>query len=49
MGVGGRRGRVRGVRLDVNKELMFLGKFTKKKLGGGGREGVGLVGKGGCE
>ena len=37
--------------MDVNEELKFLGKFTKKKLGGGGiRErrgsggGVGLVG-----
>ena len=25
-----------GVRVDVNEELKFLGKFTKK-LGGGGR------------
>ena len=29
-----------GVRVDVNEELKFLGKFTKKKLGGG-REGRG--------
>ena len=42
---------------DVNKELKFLGKFTKKKIGGGGgsvmegvRWGVGLVrGQDGCE
>ena len=47
-----------GVRMDVNKELNFLGRFTKKKFrgggsGGDGREsggGVGLVGgQGGCE
>ena len=24
-----------GVRVDVNQELMFFGKFKKKKLGGG--------------
>ena len=26
-----------GVRVDVNEELKFLGKFTKKKWGGGCR------------
>ena len=31
--------------MDVNKELKFLGKFTKKKSGGGG-EGVDGVGGG---
>ena len=33
--------------MDVNEELKFLGKFTKKNSGGGGGsvvEGVGLVG-----
>ena len=40
-----------GVRVDVNEELKFLGKFTKTKIGGGGsgggvRWGVGLVGGG---
>ena len=37
-------GRV-GVRVDVNKELKFLGKFTKKKFeggSGGGRFGRGV-------
>ena len=43
-----------GVRVDVNEELKFLGKFKKKKIGGsvveGVRWGVGLVGgQGGCE
>ena len=38
-----------GVRVDVNEELKFLGKFTKKigEVGvgsGGGQVGVGLVG-----
>ena len=28
-------GRVLGVRVDVNEELKFLGKFTKKNSGGG--------------
>ena len=43
-----------GVRVDVNEELKFLGKF-KKKIGGdvgsgGGRVGgTGLGGQGGCE
>ena len=51
--VGGGRGRVGGVRVDVNEELNFLGKF-KKKIGGGGG-GVGSAGsgwgwgQGGCE
>ena len=41
-------GRVVGVRVDVNEELKFLEKFTKKKFGGGGgREGG--SGQGGCE
>ena len=45
--------------MDVNEELKFLGKFTKKKFGGGfcrgggvgsGGGGVtGLGGQGGCE
>ena len=36
------------VRVDVNEEFKFLGKFTQKKLGGGGgREEIGdLVGGG---
>ena len=48
-----------GVRVDVNEELKFLGKFTKKKNRGGGgsvaegvRWGGGRVGggdQGGCE
>ena len=33
--------RVGGVRVDLNKELKFLGKFTKKNRRGGGREGLG--------
>ena len=33
--MGGGGGRVRGVRVDVNEELKFLGKFTKKIRGGG--------------
>ena len=36
-----------GVRMDVNEGLKFLGKFKKKKIGGGG--GVGFGGQGGCE
>ena len=49
---GGGGGRVGGVRVDVIEEYKFWGKFTKKKLGGGGRgwgvgSGVGLVGGGG--
>ena len=42
--VGGRG----GVRVDVNEELKFLGKFTKT-IGGGGREVRGGGGQGGCE
>ena len=46
-----------GVRVDVIKELKFLGKFTKKNLGGGvgggggvsGWWGGGGGGQGGCE
>ena len=41
--MGGGSGR--GVRLDVNEELKFLGKF-KKKIWGSGRGGVGLGGSG---
>ena len=55
MGEGG-VGSGLGVRVDVNEELKFLGKFTKKNSGGGGsgggQVGVGLVGGGGwgeCE
>ena len=39
--MGGGGGRVGGVRVDVNEELKFWRKFTKKKNfrgGGGGRE-----------
>ena len=45
---GGGRGRVGGVRVDVNEELKFLGKFKKKKIagGGGGGSGSGLGGGG---
>ena len=48
-GVGG-GGSDGGVRVDVNEELKFLGKFTKNKfrgggwVGRGGQVGVGLVG-----
>ena len=56
VGGGGGVGLGGGVRVDVNEELKFLGKFTKKKNSGGGgvvvgvRWGVGLVGgQGGCE
>ena len=35
-----------GVRVDVNEELKFLGKF-KKKIGGGGSGGQGGSGWGG--
>ena len=41
-----------GVRVDVNKEMKFFGKF-KKKIGGGGEGGSmggsGLGGQDGCE
>ena len=47
-GGGGRgEGSCWGVRVDVNEELKFLGKFTQKNFRGGG--GVGLGGQGGCE
>ena len=47
-------GQVGGVRVDVNEELKFLGKFTKKKWGGSGGEGSGgesgwWGGQSGCE
>ena len=32
--------------MDVNEELKFLGKFTQKIVGGGGREGVSGYGVG---
>ena len=57
-GGGGRgrvSGRVWGVRVDVNEELKFLGKFTKKLGGGGGMgsdvqwEGSGWGSQGGCD
>ena len=53
-GGGSVGGRVGGVRVDVNEELKFLGKFTQKKIRGGFGRGsggvVGLVGgQGGCE
>ena len=39
--------------MDVIQELKFLGKFTKKNSGGGGRfgkgGGSGWGGQGGCE
>ena len=45
MGVGG-GGRERGgVRVDVNEELKFLGKFKKKIGGGGGGSGGGGSGR----
>ena len=47
-GGGSGRGRVGGVRVDVNEELKFLRKF-KIKFGGGGRGRVGGGGQGGCE
>ena len=38
---GGSGGGVGGIRVDVNEELKFWGKFTKKNRGGGsGGEGV---------
>ena len=48
-GVLGRGGGERsgwGVRVDVNGELKFLGKFTKKIGGGGGGREGGRVGGG---
>ena len=36
----GSGGRVGGVRVDVNEELKFLGKFIKKNRGGGVGRGV---------
>ena len=45
---GGRSGWGRGVRVDVNEELEFLRKITKKSVGGG-RGVFGLGGQGGCE
>ena len=41
-----------GVRVDVNQELKFFGKFKKKKNwggGGGSMGGSGLGGQNGCE
>ena len=38
-----------GVRVDEKEELKFLGKFTKKKIQGGGGVGLGGGGQGGCE
>ena len=53
---GGGVGRVGGVRVDVNEEFKFLGKFTQKKFGRGSvvegvRWGSGWWGggQGGCE
>ena len=45
---GGERGRVGGggVRVDAIEEFKFLGKFTKKKSGGGRFGGFGLGGSG---
>ena len=47
-------GTVWGVRVDVNEELKFLRKFTKKNSGGGGgwvraRGVFGIGGHSGCE
>ena len=47
--MGGRGGRVGGgggVRVDVNEELKFLGKFTKKNISGGRFGGGGGGGSG---
>ena len=44
--VGGEGGRVGRVRVDVNEVLKFLGKFTQKKFGGGGRAGGQVGGSG---
>ena len=57
-GVGLGVGFFGGVRVDVNEEFKFLGKFTQKKNRGGGGSGeegvrwggqVGWGGQGGCE
>ena len=47
VGLGGRG----GVRVNVNQELKFFGKFKKKNWGGGGwvHGGSGLGGQDGCE
>ena len=46
-GWGGPVGRGGGFMVDVNEELKFLGKFTKKKIrGGGGWGGGGGLGGG---
>ena len=39
-GLGRVGGLVGGIRVDVNEELKFLGKFTKKSEGGGSWRGV---------
>ena len=45
--MSGRGGRLGGVRVDVNEELKFLGKFKKKIFfWGGGVRGVGSGGGG---
>ena len=44
-----RGGGGQGVRVDVNEEIKFLGKFTKKKKNFFFGGGVGLGGQGGCE
>ena len=44
---GGWGGSGRGVRVDVNEELKFLGKFKKKNWGGGSGGSGGRVGGGG--
>ena len=50
-GGGGGLGWGGGVRVDVNQELKFFGKFKKKIGGGGGGSmgGSGLGGQDGCE
>ena len=42
-------GLVGGVRVDVNEELKYLGKFKKKKWAGGRGGGFGFWGQDGCE
>ena len=39
--MGGRGGGVGGLRVEVIEEFKFLGKFTKKKIGGGRGSGWG--------